>query len=569
VSRHLCSVISRLGHAAILLVLGGCSALELPDPGLPRQPASLPYLTSVLVGDSLLETTATIDLGPALAAAEQALGEVVAAAVEKSAAPAAGTGKGNGAKTRPAKGGAAKAVRNGAPEGNAARTAKAGERPSDAQGHWPKLLDGARFYWKVQSATPRALLRNDTLDVEIELTYGVATAVRHAGWTKREIKSCGCDGEAWCGGRKDPHRRALLRWTVPLSVSKDLRLTGEPTFALEAPGDCRLPQGRSEPPVDAKGKVLEFVPKLIEKPSLDALGKSLTSFKGIRQAIEPLWSGLHAPLPAAKEHGPWLLLRPRALDMGPLKIQEARATSELTIAVNPLIVPWKPDKAPAVHWPPPSGTGEAKGFHVIGQLDTKLDAARSALASTFVGRRFPKRQDHYVEITGVDLYRSPGVAVVDLAVDGAARGSLAFVGELRVEPSAEIVSIHDLAPSESTEKGIAALYDEMERVDLRVRRVPWIDREQLTREVAQASQWSYGAERRALRRSAELAARSAVLSAYNLGLTLSEYAPINVSLSEDAIQIQVVMAGRATLEPIAESASRVDAEPPPGSASAQ
>ena len=495
------------------VALSACSGLELRTVPPPPVAAPIPDPAEVAAQDSTLAAQLTADLGPLLESADRAIAATLAALE----APA---------------------------EGAATSSPAAALQPAHLA--WPALEGGARFTAQLAPAPPRVGLLNGVLVVEAEVRYAAAMAVPAGNGV--EVHGCGCDHREWCGRGAEAPRRARARWSLPIDLEGGLSLASKATFELDVVDRCAVRPGRGKAPVDQTERALQPLVAAGERGKA-ALGSVFQSFPGFREAVGPLWRGLAASAPLGANDAPWLSLRPRAIRIERLELRGTEASFAARLAINPVVSPARVEGAELAEAGAPAP--EAEGFRIVGSLAVELLRLETQLSSTFVGRRYPQplqAQQRYVEIADVSLYGANGRLVIKLRLEGAGRGDLVFTGRLRASAEAEMLLAEELEMTPDTVEALALLFDEIERPDLSLDRVPWIDGEKLTEELASASRWPIHQPLRALRTRTEEAARYLGIPGQRLWFSVEDAELLDVSIGAQQAQVWVLLQGRAAFE---------------------
>jgi hypothetical protein len=470
------------------------------------------------VQDSLLTTDLEVELGALVSAAEAQ----IAGRIDESLAPPEATDESDEAES----------------------SAASGELPYAT---WTSVPEGGQVRARVWRGSSYARLDQDGLRVEMELRF-MAALRREGSSTTQGARTCGCDGRAWCGGGGNPPRRAVAVWTVPLSVSPDWALTGTPSFELKSIERCPLPVGRS--------RIFDPTEELL-RPLVhtgDRLGGELAAliagFEGLRALAEPLWRGLATPVPIEGDKHLALLLRPRAMRAGALELRGDLARVPVRFAVSPMLGSPASDKVESVAWPPPAGVRGATGFRIASELIVPLRNLEEQLQQRFGGRRYPDPglSNSFIEVSSVQLYGSDSQAVIQVNLEGSARGEVFLVGRVVATGESERLQVEDLDITPESLDALSLLYDEVERGDHEIQRTPRIDPGRLREEMAQTAQWSLHGPMTTLRRQVQVAARRSVTPGHSLVLAMKDGSFVNVAMDGDAARGLVVMNAHAVLQ---------------------
>jgi hypothetical protein len=559
----------------LVVVITGCGHVSLEPAEPPRAPASPLDDASLLLDDSVLETAVLYDLEPKVAKLEAALVTEIDRTAGRDAEPEPGEGEGDavgadgaadpkGADDEGGEDGDAEEVDStDAPDGDAPDGPDA---PEDA---WRELREGVQVRSLIRRDEVTTELDGGTLTTEAEFMVGVLARVerpqrrrRGRGRTQEdrwELRSCGCDGEAWCEGEPDPPRRARVRWTTHLRIGPDWRLVPDTHMEMVIADDCRLgegPDGHSIEPMEVVVEALED--RILEAGRV--LDEAISSSEAVGQAVARIWKPLAEPALLERVRGR-LWLRPHAIGVGELESREGKLLVRLHYAMRPTVLALDTElEAPPVPEPVRTELPE-RGLRVGMSLDLPLDDLSAQIASPLVGRRFSRKHDRHLRIKAVKVYGSPEGPVVRLDVAGSAEGPLFLRGRLVLDQDDKVIALEDLAFDRDSKVALNAMYDVQELPDLKLIRVPWVEPDDIRDAVQDLARWSFRDAANELREDVAQALRRRLTANTKMSVALDDAVFSNLVMDGEAVRLLMVFVGRAEVR------FRTDPEPVPGNGS--
>ena len=275
-------------------------------------------------------------------------------------------------------------------------------------------------------------------------TVSISTVVEYAGraWYKPLV---GPELSASCGTGDDPRPRvrATLVSTGRLTSSWQLRtrtrlLQLEP-YSEEPRDRCRLTLLR----IDVTDRVVEGTRGMLEQ-HLRQFDDAVARWP-VRPRFEKLWTLLQRPIWLTDSV--YLMIRPSAAQLGPIECDGHTVVARLRLIASPRIITGRrPDVRDIVYIIPPLETTPyvGNGAYVSLEASIAYPVATTMLRRALVGRRL-EQSGHHVRIRNVELTGvGGGRMALALTVDGAARGTLYFVGTPVIDRANHQISVPDL-----------------------------------------------------------------------------------------------------------------------------
>lgn len=522
------------------VTLPGCGGIELR----PARPDARRDLAKVdprtfLTGDSRLDPSLTVDLGPLLGSLRATLASQTDELAARWSAP---------------------------PSSPAA----APSDPNDASAEmaWTEPRPGLRTRLALFPLAPVVRAHDGVMEVELRFAFSAATLFEQRRQPPKR-SGCGCGGEPWCGGEPEPPRRAFARWSGHLALSDAWRLEGQPRFEVQVVDPCVLPTGAA--PLDVGKQVTDAMTSAGEQAAA-TIARALSDFQGVEQSVKAFWSKLFEPSAADAEAGPWLFLRPRALGVSNWAIRSDVLWLQLVTLLNPVLLRDLPTSPQAAAWPAPApsmarradperdGTpldldtpaAREPGFRLLGSLELKLEELAAGLAPKLLGRQISQKPSRSLKLSSIALLGLGGDRVaLELGVQGAATGRVHVLARIRADADGAVVALEELALSPATRDALAALYDEIERADLTVERTHWVDEAALLADLAASASVPLTAPLRQLRRSIEdTVSRRAVGTDRRLWVAANEISFVDRAVTADTLSLLFLLRGRAVLDPL-------------------
>lgn len=355
------------------------------------------------------------------------------------------------------------------------------ESPPDAEsGDWIELTPDTRYRARVTPGELRAESRDDgTLDIEIPLF--ISAVVLAGRGARQEVRSCGCGGEAWCGGRDEAPRQGRVRVRARLRVDEQWHVLPELESELSVDERC-LAAGDAGRPTDLT-RALRRVLAARREPLERALADALRSSDALQRAAQRLWRSLSRPLPLAG-HGS-LRLRPEAIALGAVEGDGEHLRVPVRVALRPVWGPGDGDD-PIRELARDDELGDP-ALVALGVVSQPIELLSRHVRERLVGVRYRSATQRDLQIVDAEVYGSSSEMVVRLRFGGAASGDLFLRG--RERHSDGVLSLDPLRLDPRSTQELARLFDDVEMPDLRIRRTPWIDRERLLADVREACRW--------------------------------------------------------------------------------
>lgn len=492
-----------------LTVLLGCGTVPL-NPNEPPPAAASPIdASSVLLEDSVLETSVMIDVQSEVAALEAAMPRML-------------DHTGGGALAREEEMG-----NEGAPD------------------DWEEIAPGVSLRSLVRREEIRSTLENSVLTFEADLRVGALARVAHASRFRRpEYRSCGCAGEVWCDEQETPPRTGRVRWTTTLEIGPDLHLVPTTTAEVLDLESCPLGRGKDAQPIDP----MDRISREIEERASEAakrLDAALRDSKGLSRAVDRLWAPLSEPVPFEKVRRLWL--RPHAAILGEPEERDGKLAVPLQIVMRPAILPAGIERSKVQVPEARPGAFRERGLRVAVAMLVPLEEASAELREALVGRRFSKRKGRHLQITDAKVYGAEGGAVVQLEMAGSARGPLFLRGHLSLDPTTKIIALEDLSFDPPSQEALGQLYDVRELPNLEVVHAPWVEPEEILTAVQRHARWSIGESAQSLREQLTGALRRPLTHRTKLSVALDDAAFSNLVIDGEAIRLVMIFLGRAEL----------------------
>jgi hypothetical protein len=546
------------------MAFAGCGHLNL-EPAAPTKAAASPVgVDSLLLQDSVLETAVVLDLGPMVAKLEEAMEPELDRTTGRGEAPdlsADEASEDEAGGQAPPQEKAKDAKANGAPEADA---------PED--GRWRTLQEGVAVRSLVRREALRWELVDNVLKVEGDLSVGVLARVekpqrrpvQRRGKAPQaddrfELRACGCDGEAWCGGDPSPPRKATVRWSTTLRLRSNWHLEAVASPKIVDVEACPLGAGPDGKPIDPMAAVLTAVDEAAQRGAR-VLDGAISKSDAVAQAVSRVWNPLSAAvdLPNVERH---LWLRPHAVHAGELRTREGKLAVPLRFAMRPVFLP--PSQEAEVGAPPKVTRGDPPevGLRLGVAVDTPFAAMSARMAKSLVGRRFSERHGRHLTIEGVKVYGSPEGPVVRLDMSGSAKGPLFLRGRLTLDSEKKLIAIADLDYDDASRAAVHALHDVMELPDLRLVRAPWIDPDDIRDAVQQVAWWSIGERVATMRDAITEALRRPLTPRTKLSAAIDDAVFSNLLMDGEVARLLLVFVGRVEVR------FREDPEPQPAGGS--
>jgi hypothetical protein len=444
------------------LVASACSILSIQTPEVPPSPPR-PLTTAAAVSHrSRLDLTLPVDLAPVLTS----LDEAKPAARPKPPASKAAADGGAPTPTPPTSDG------------------------QDPTAGWEGLEDGVSLRAVARRTSLRLTLEGATLRARALLEVSTAARVETPWRRAPALRACGCQGDAWCGETRQPAKRAEATWEIELHVDDRLHLAPKlrTLAAMKILDRCDLGRSPSGATIDGSVASLRAVRREVEAAAA-RIDQALARSTAVREAVGDVWRRLDIStdvVPGAI----WLDLRPMALAVGHVRGHHTTLEIPVSFALEPTLTERRHDLATARALPTVSREIDASGLRVVWLATLPTTWASAALRERLVGRIFPERGGRRsVTIRNVAVYGSAGRAVVRLDFEGAARTSIYVVGRIVVDPLTMVASLEDVTIDEGSMSTIRLLYDDIEQIDLRMRRVHWIQPARVKQIVGRAARW--------------------------------------------------------------------------------
>jgi hypothetical protein len=404
---------------------------------------------------------------------------------------------------------------------------------------WPDKIEGVRVRSVIERKSVQAQVAGTTLVVDAEFEVAAVAAIRRSKGPPL-LRSCGCRGEAWCGGRTT---RATPRVKVhvesELTVDASWRLAPSTSTSITVESSCDLG-------VDAGGQKIEVMDALLAplRGRLDenviAFDGALRELDGVRERVEHVWRALEQPVSITSD-AHHLLLRPSAVELGELSGEALRLRVPVRFLMRP-VVSSEAAAGPAAI-PSPRPISDAAGLRLAAGIEIDLASASQPLRERLVGRRLPDRPARYVRISDVTIYGSSNHAIVRLSLDGAAKGEVFVRGRLKLDRDAGVIGLDELEVDASSREGIATLYDVIELPNHERRRVPWVTSEELVALVGAAAFWSIDEPVEALRENLVGGFGRSISSYLRLSASIAEIQLMHLWIDGEAIRLAVVAVG--------------------------
>ncbi len=412
---------------------------------------------------------------------------------------------------------------------------------------WVELAPGVRARLKGSRGDPEVTFAEDEVIVRLPIYFSAATSVRR-GRKSVAVYQCGCAGQTWCGGQDDAPRELTAVWRFTLARGEAWTLQHKPEYTYELEGDiaCSLPLKPGAPKLDVASLVHDGL-KDLEASGVEGFREGLVDYGGIEEHLQALWQELELPRPAEPEIGPWLWLRPRGMSWRGFALEGQDIAIDLQVALNPVLVNTLPDAGPpTIPWPPPPFEGKP-GFRIAAKFSLPLDELSEPLVERFVGRRFPDRASRHIRVASVDMYGADdGHVSLAMTLEGSATGAIYWHGRLKTQADPPRLIIGALELSRKSATALDSLFDEYERFDARVRRVPWVDQDALTAEVAEAAVFPIEAALDQARTSKQAALRERLPgSSGALAIEIEGTSFLSGLMDKEAVRVLFLLEGQA------------------------
>lgn len=423
---------------------------------------------------------------------------------------------------------------------------------------WTDKVDGVRLRSGLERKHLHAEVQGSVLVVEAQYDLSVIAAIPRSGDRLPLLRSCGCQGEPWCGGRTtEEPPRVKLRVETALGVDTNWGLIPATSTAISVDGACEL--GR-----DAAGQTIEVMDTVLApfraevEEHVGVIDRELRAIDGLRAKVEQVWRTLEQPI-AFDPDTRQLLLRPQHIGLGALSGEGRGVRAPVRFALRP-VVTTDAAAAPAP-LPAPRSSTEASGLRLPAGIEIGLDPASQPLRKALVGHRFPRRPSRFLRVSDASIYGSPTHAIVRLELEGAAKLEIFVQGRLRLNQEANMIMLEDLELETSSREAIAAFYDVLEHPDLRIERVPWFNENEVIELVQAAARWPITDSVESLREQITQVFRHPVSNRLRLSASIDEIVLMNLWIDQQAIRLAVVAIGE--LEALPREDFEPDAAPSP------
>ncbi|MBX3250417.1 MAG: DUF4403 family protein [Myxococcales bacterium] len=426
---------------------------------------------------------------------------------------------------------------------------------AEALARWETLVEDVPVRGHVVPGEPSlAFDEEGRLVGELPLRLSTVVVVPHRRRNRPPIvRSCGCRGEAWCGGGTQPEVNVTVRLRTTFEARDDAWGLRSATVAELVHDELPCDLGAT-----ADGVALDALPRLLEPLGevAEELARGIDAEVGastlISDGVARFWSALAQPVPLEGEQV--LHLRPKTAKVGTLGTSDTHLLVPIRYALRPRVVPSTTDVTIPDAPEAPTTEQRAEGFRIAALVERPL-AEAVAVFRPLIGRRYPARGPRFIRVSNVELYGSAGQLVVRLVFEGSARGDVFLVAQVELDPENVRIDVADLQFTPDSAAELALLYDEVEDLNLSVERRPWFDPETIREDVLGLAHWDLRPRVDATRASLENKLREwSAAPRRRLVVNLSSLAFAHVDVAGDALRLDTVYLGDVSIE-------RVEDEP--------
>ncbi len=407
----------------------------------------------------------------------------------------------------------------------------------------PLTADGARIWIEMRPQPVKARLEGG--EVTLDADIAIAAVLTATVGSRRFADACGCAERSWCEGRPGEPLRARLRWSGQLGLGEAFGLAVEPKSKVAIDGSCLLRPRRALEALD----VLDLVRSALDgaaQRGAALIEAEAARYEALEEQLAPLWAGLSGLVPLEGDDGRRLALRPAGVQVDDFQPAGSLAAVRARFRLNPVITQREMEPVGDLVL---GSVQDAEGFRVLGSFDVSLQRLERELGQELLGRRFPPRSsERFVELTEVEVLGGAQRVIVRLGFEGSSRGDLVLTGYLRANGETAQIEANDIEFTPESLDAIGMLADEVERSNLTVQRIPWMDPEQLENEVARALRKPLTAPLRSVESRAEAAAQRLGVPGRRLRFIVNTEEMLDVSLARERARVVVLFEGEGRLE---------------------
>lgn len=417
----------------------------------------------------------------------------------------------------------------------------------DALATWSTLVDGIPLRVRAEPGEPTLAFDDDGVlvgELPIRLAAVVTVPVRQRN-RPPTVRSCGCDGAAWCGGTSQAPLEATVRLRTRFrAAERRFGLVSTTTAEIAHQGlSCALGETIDRVPLDALSELVGPLQPVADELA-SRVDEAVAQAPLVRESVERFWANLNDPLPLDDAS---IFLRPKAVAVAAPQGDGPFLRVPLSFTLRPRVVPHGTTLDPTELPEAPTTEPRGEGFRIAAAVKRSLRDAAAQLRP-LVGQRYPRQGPRYVRITNARLYGSGGELIVHLRLEGSAHGDVFLRGALVLDPDTARLHVEELDFTRGSREALDVLYDEIEQPDLTIRRQRWFHPDALRRDVARRCVWDMRAAVESRRVALEAALQREAPRGRRLAARLTDVAIANVVVTADEIRLDTVYLGELTLE---------------------